>query len=114
MEYYNDIIEALRQLLAGPRLPLAERLRCLAAAADVMSGQGEALTVDRRAFHAQLYRALLALPLQGIDDAGGAPQPGKPFKNTWPAWGVQLRARPPPSLSLPDGAYVYESRLVNF
>jgi hypothetical protein len=61
------------QLLAGGALPLRERLGVLLAALDILKGQGEALTIDRRAFYNQLYQALLLVPLQLLHDAGAVP-----------------------------------------
>lgn len=59
VEYFNDLMDVFRQMLRFPALPLYERLRCLLSAADILKGQGEALSVDRRDFHALLYDALL-------------------------------------------------------
>jgi hypothetical protein len=61
------------QLLAAGVLPLRERLGVLLAALDILKGQGEALTIDRRAFYNQLYQALLLVPLQLLHEAGDVP-----------------------------------------
>jgi hypothetical protein len=63
----------LVQLLAAGALPLRERLGVLLAALDILKGQGEALTIDRRAFYNQLYQALLLVPLQLLHEAGDIP-----------------------------------------
>jgi hypothetical protein len=51
------------QLLATGALPVRERLCVLLAALDILRGQGEALTIDRRAFYNQLYSTLQLVPL---------------------------------------------------
>jgi hypothetical protein len=61
------------QLLAAGALPLRERLGVLLAALDILKGQGEALTIDRRAFYNQLYQALLLVPLQLLHETGDIP-----------------------------------------
>jgi len=53
----------LLQLLSTGALPLRERLCVLLAALDILRGQGEALTIDRRAFYNQLYNTLSLVPL---------------------------------------------------
>ncbi|MEW5302585.1 MAG: hypothetical protein WDW36_005354 [Sanguina aurantia] len=71
VEYFNDLMDVFRQMLRFPALPLYERLRCLLSAADILKGQGEALSVDRRDFHALLYDALLQVPQHGLLELGG-------------------------------------------
>jgi hypothetical protein len=63
----------LVQLLAAGALPLRERLGVLLAALDILKGQCDALTIDRRAFYNQLYQALLLVPLQLLHEAGDIP-----------------------------------------
>ncbi|KAF6266173.1 CBF/Mak21 family-domain-containing protein [Scenedesmus sp. NREL 46B-D3] len=73
VEYFNDLMAVLQDLLAAGALPLRERLGVLLAALDILKGQGEALTIDRRAFYNQLYQALLLVPLQLLHEAGDIP-----------------------------------------
>ncbi|KFM29310.1 Nucleolar complex protein 3-like protein [Auxenochlorella protothecoides] len=58
VEYFGDLMAVLDQLLASSALPAAERVRTLLTASRILSGQGEALNVDRGAFYQHLYRAL--------------------------------------------------------
>lgn len=59
------------QLLRSPTLPLVERLRLLLTASDILRGQGEALTIDRRDFYARLYEALALAPYRQLGEAEG-------------------------------------------
>lgn len=54
-----------KQLLCSPALPLAERLRLLLTASDILRGQGEALTIDRRDFYIRLYDTLTLVRANG-------------------------------------------------
>ncbi|GMH33808.1 hypothetical protein BSKO_01642 [Bryopsis sp. KO-2023] len=58
VEYFQDLLEVFRQLLASPALPCLERLCCLLTTSDILHGQGEALNVDRRDYYQQLYWSL--------------------------------------------------------
>jgi nucleolar complex protein 3 len=51
-------MDVFKQLLGAQALPLAERLRCLLTATELLRGQGEALTIDRRDFYVRLYGLL--------------------------------------------------------
>eukprot|EP00879_Flechtneria_rotunda_P013689 GHRR01014299.1.p1 GENE.GHRR01014299.1~~GHRR01014299.1.p1 ORF type:complete len:467 (+),score=188.05 GHRR01014299.1:1895-3295(+) len=62
---------AMTQLLASGALPVRERLGVLLAALEILKGQGEALTIDRRAFYSQLYQTLLLVPIHLLFE--GAP-----------------------------------------
>lgn len=59
------------QLLRSPTLPLVERLRLLLTASDILRGQGEALTIDRRDFYVRLYEALALAPYRQLGEAEG-------------------------------------------
>ncbi|KAF8055732.1 noc3l [Scenedesmus sp. PABB004] len=63
VDYFNDLMAVLQELLAAGALPARERLGVLLAALDTLKGQGEALAIDRRAFYNQLYHTLLLAPL---------------------------------------------------
>jgi hypothetical protein len=52
-------------------MPVRERLCVLLAALDILQGQGEALTIDRRAFYNQLYLTLLLVPQQVLYEGAG-------------------------------------------
>lgn len=56
------------KLLASSALPPAERVRTLLTVASILSGQGDALNVDRGAFYVHLYRALDLCCLEEPDD----------------------------------------------
>ncbi|KAK9865833.1 hypothetical protein WJX84_002937, partial [Apatococcus fuscideae] len=66
LEYFGDLVAALLQLVKAPNLPTLERLHCLLAISDILRGQGDALTIDRRDLHLQLYSMLLDVPLQPL------------------------------------------------
>ncbi|KAK9813219.1 hypothetical protein WJX72_010918 [[Myrmecia] bisecta] len=66
VEYFGDLMAIMQQLLAGSALPLSARLQVLLTAADILKGQGEALTVDRRELYTQLYAALLYAPISPL------------------------------------------------
>ncbi|KAK9844945.1 hypothetical protein WJX74_008987 [Apatococcus lobatus] len=78
LEYFGDLIAALLQLVKAPNLPTLERLHCLLAVSDILRGQGEALTIDRRELHLQLYSLLLDAPLQPLAAEEDDPLPDDP------------------------------------
>ncbi len=58
IDYFQDLMAALEELLGSSALPPAQRLRCLLTASEILRGQGEALTIDRKTFYNHLYSAL--------------------------------------------------------
>ena len=68
VDFFSDLMSELEKVLASPALPPRERLRCLLTVAQILRGQGEALTVDRRFFFVQLYAALDAVCIETLDD----------------------------------------------
>ncbi|KAL6771897.1 hypothetical protein ACKKBG_A28205 [Auxenochlorella protothecoides x Auxenochlorella symbiontica] len=76
VEYFGDLMAVLDQLLASSALPAAERVRTLLTASRILSGQGEALNVDRGAFYQHLYRALDAVALQPLEEDGEGEEEG--------------------------------------
>jgi nucleolar complex protein 3 len=69
IDYFPDLVAELELLLASETLPPKERLRCLLTVAHILKGQGQALTVDRKAFYLSLYAALqLVIPCQLYDE----------------------------------------------
>ncbi len=58
IDYFQDLMAALEELLGSPALPPAQRLRCLLTASEILRGQGESLTIDRKTFYNHLYSAL--------------------------------------------------------
>ncbi len=56
------------QLLHSPALPQVDRLRLLLTASDILQGQGEALTIDRREFYIRLYEAVGLVPYRQVRD----------------------------------------------
>lgn len=69
IDYFPDLVAELELLLASETLPPRMRLRCLLTVAQILKGQGEALTVDRKAFYLSLYAALqLVVPCQLYDE----------------------------------------------
>jgi nucleolar complex protein 3 len=68
VDYFSDLMAELELLAASSALPPAPRLRVLLTAARILRGQGEALTVDRRGFHVQLYAALERVQLEPLNE----------------------------------------------
>jgi nucleolar complex protein 3 len=58
IDYFQDLMAALEELLGSSALPPAQRLRCLLTASEILRGQGESLTIDRKIFYNHLYSAL--------------------------------------------------------
>lgn len=68
VDYFQDLMAALEELLASPALPPAQRLRCLLTASEILRGQGEALTIDRRTYYNHLYSALNQVSLTPLTE----------------------------------------------
>jgi len=58
IDYFQDLMAALEELLGSSAPPPAQRLRCLLTASEILRGQGEALTIDQKTFYNHLYSAL--------------------------------------------------------
>jgi nucleolar complex protein 3 len=84
VEYFNDLMEGFKDLLRSPALPLEDRFRLLLTASDILRGQGEALTIDRKDFYIKLYEAIGLVPYRQLgvdeeyDDDESAPGRGGP------------------------------------
>lgn len=59
VDFFNDLMGALRTLLDNKELTLRETLNCVLTAFKILSGQGEALNIDPREFYRMLYLSLL-------------------------------------------------------
>ena len=68
IDYFQDLMAALEELLASPALPPAQRLRCLLTASEILRGQGESLTIDRKTFYNHLYSALNQVALTPLTE----------------------------------------------
>ena len=86
IDYFQDLMAAIEELLGSHALPAAQRLRCLLTASEILRGQGEALTIDRRTFYNHLYSALNQVALTPLteldflfndDDDGGRKEQSK-------------------------------------
>ncbi|XP_065183013.1 nucleolar complex protein 3 homolog [Sycon ciliatum] len=61
VDFFVDLFKALDSILAMPSLTTRQRLHCVQTAFKVLSGQGEALTIDPRQFYCHLYQCLVEL-----------------------------------------------------
>lgn len=59
LEYYVDIVNLLDNLLRSGNLQYREQLHCIQTVFAILSGYGEALTLDPTRFYVSLYRDLL-------------------------------------------------------
>ena len=77
IDYFQDIISTLEDILESPCVPHDIRCRCLLTASDIAKGQAESLSlnVDRAALYKELYKAMystMEIPLE--DDDQSLPQ----------------------------------------
>lgn len=61
MEFYEDIVNVLNQLLEHEPLGNQEQMHCIQTVFTILSGQGEALNIDPFRFYTHLYRNLLSV-----------------------------------------------------
>lgn len=104
IDYFQDIITTLEDILESPCVPHDIRCRCLLTASEIAKGQGESLSlnVDRAALYKELYKAMystMEIPLEDDDQTlphllshrtfhdgypGSALSPPVPFDETPP------------------------------
>ncbi len=104
VDYFQDIITTLEDILESPCVPHDIRCRCLLTASEIAKGQGESLSlnVDRAALYKELYKAMystMEIPLEDDDQTlphllsrrtfhdgypGSALSPPIPFEETPP------------------------------
>jgi len=70
IEFFGDLLGCLASVSSDPRLPSSMRARALLAISGVLSGQGASLAVDHHSYHVSLYRMLLDVPIQPLDEGG--------------------------------------------
>ncbi|GFG40146.1 hypothetical protein Cfor_08231, partial [Coptotermes formosanus] len=61
LEFYEDIVNVLNQLLEHEPLGYREQLHCIQTVFTILSGQGEVLHIDPFRFYVHLYRNLLSV-----------------------------------------------------
>jgi len=59
IDFFGDLMNCLETVLKYEDLDTQDRLHCILTAMKVLSGQGEALTIDPRQFYTELYNVLL-------------------------------------------------------
>lgn len=68
VDYFQDIMMVLEELISSQALPPCIQLRCLLAAANILRGQGEALNVDRREFYINLYASIFTAAIEPLHE----------------------------------------------
>ncbi|XP_012260136.2 nucleolar complex protein 3 homolog [Athalia rosae] len=61
LEFYQDLVNVLNQLMEGDTLRLKDQLYCVQTVFAILSGQGEALNIDPSRFYTHLYKNLLSV-----------------------------------------------------
>ena len=61
LEFFDDIIKIMHEMIEADRLSFRSKLHCIKTVFVVLSGRGEALTVDPMRFYGSLYNILLRL-----------------------------------------------------
>lgn len=64
IDFFGDLMNCLEVILKHQALNTQDRLNCILTALKVLSGQGEALTIDPRQFYTELYNLLLNFNLE--------------------------------------------------
>lgn len=69
VEFFEDLMNCLKNLLLIADLGISEKLNCILTAFKILSGQGESLTIDPRQFYTELYQLLprIGADLQNSD-----------------------------------------------
>lgn len=70
VDYFQDIISTLENILESSCVPHDIRCRCLLTASDISKGQGESLNVDRAALYKELYKVMYSateIPMEEDD-----------------------------------------------
>ena len=61
LEFYQDIVNVLNQLVDQESLGYREQLHCVQTVFTILSGQGEVLNIDPLRFYTHLYRNLFLI-----------------------------------------------------
>ncbi|KAJ0016302.1 hypothetical protein NQD34_014592 [Periophthalmus magnuspinnatus] len=61
LEFFDDLVTVLQQLIQSGDLSNRESLHCIQTVFTILSGQGDVLTIDPLKFYSQLYSVLLQL-----------------------------------------------------
>ena len=70
VDYFQDLIVTLENILESPCIPHDIRCRILLTASEISKGQGESLNIDRAALYRELYRAMYSateIPMEEDD-----------------------------------------------
>jgi len=59
IDYFQDMIATIEELLESPVIPHTLRFRCLLTTSHISKGQGESLNIDRASLYRHLYKAML-------------------------------------------------------
>lgn len=63
LDFYQDLVNVLNQLMEQGNLGLREQLHCIETVFTILSGQGSALNIDPYRFYSHLYKNLLNVHL---------------------------------------------------
>ncbi|KAM4524743.1 nucleolar complex protein 3 homolog [Odontesthes bonariensis] len=67
LEFFDDLLNVLQNLIQSGDLTNRERLHCIQTVFTILSGQGDALNIDPLNFYSQLYKMLPQLHAGGTD-----------------------------------------------
>ncbi|KAJ0060576.1 hypothetical protein NL108_016040, partial [Boleophthalmus pectinirostris] len=68
LEFFDDLVTVLQQLIQSGELSNRESLHCIQTVFTILSGQGDVLTIDPLKFYSQLYSVLLQLHAGSSND----------------------------------------------
>jgi nucleolar complex protein 3 len=68
VDFFSDLMSVLHSLAETGGLTNKECMLCVLTAFEILSGQGESLTIDSRQFYVQLYGALLQLDTVSLNE----------------------------------------------
>lgn len=65
LEFFDDIIKIMHEMIESDKLSFRSKLHCIKTVFVVLSGRGEALTIDPMRFYNSLYNIILRLDVAG-------------------------------------------------
>lgn len=68
LDFFEDLLKLMHQMIESDKLSFRSKLHCIKTIFVVLSGQGEALTIDPMKFYTSLYNILLCLNASGNID----------------------------------------------
>ncbi|XP_076154624.1 nucleolar complex protein 3 homolog [Alosa pseudoharengus] len=71
LEFFDDLLAVLHNLILSGDLSNRESLHCIQTAFHILSGQGDVLNIDPLKFYAHLYKTLLALSAARFNEEAG-------------------------------------------